>query len=379
MVSRTAIIFNVSFMFCYIFAVYMIFCVCCLYHLTRTMTFPIYTSLHVGDHLRNAVTSRFASNMVFMSLLLGTEIGVLFSPSQPADVFRAALKNESYSDANFWAAIMLCISIGFTLSTLVANFTAWAIIGAVSPQNSHAILRSSIGLDAAQLPARLVILSIYCFLVWVILFIYILVPHIWGIVIASFPVVLIAYIVIMYSSFGRLVIYSRAMQQKEIFKDEEDDNMSSKRLFEELLKLAEKEKHKKAPLPLYYRSKTELQRQLCALRSQSQDSDSGFESVHASHYLSQILSSSGHFDDKSLPGIADLETMEEEADEENSLPQSTNPDEGEDGMSSLRPRSGMRRGYSDPSSQASRLRGASSRSLLQNSPGASTMPMTLTG
>ena len=324
------------------------------------------------------MTSRFASNMVFMSLLLGTEIGVLFSPSQPADVFRAALKNESYSDANFWAAIMLCISIGFTLSTLVANFTAWAIIGAVSPQNSHAILRSSIGLDAAQLPARLVILSIYCFLVWVILFIYILVPHIWGIVIALFPVVLIAYIVIMYSSFGRLVIYSRAMQQKEIFKDEEL-SMSSKRLFEELLKLAEKEKQKQAPLPLYYRSKTELQRQLCALRSQSQDSDSGFESVHASHYVSQILSSSGHFDDKSLPGIADLETMEEDADEENSLPQSTNPDEGEDGMSSLRPRAGMRRGYSDPSSQVSRLRGASSRSLLQNSPGASTMPMTLTG
>ena len=345
---------------------------------------PQSTILHVGDHLRNAVTSRFASNMVFMSLLLGTEIGVLFSPSQPADVFRAALKNKTYSDANFWAAIMLCISIGFTLSTLVANFTAWAIIGAVSPQNSHAILRSSIGLDAAQLPARLVIVSIYCFLAWIILFIYILVPHVWGIVIALFPVVLIASIVIMYSSFGRLVIYPRAMQHKEIFKDEEDDNMSSKRLFEELLKLAEKEKRKQAPLPLYYRSKTELQRQLSALRSQSQDSDMGFESVHASHYVNQILSSSGHFDDKSLPGIADLETMEEEADEENGLPQSTNPDEVEDRISPLRPRLSMRRGYSDPSedrhSQVSRLGGASSRSLLENSPGAqSTMPMSLTG
>ena len=119
-----------------------------------------------GQHLINVVTARFASNMVFMSLLLGTEIGVLFSPSEPADKFRAALQNESYGDLNFWAAIILCISIGLTLSTLVANFTAWAIIGAVSPQNSHAILRSSLGLDAAQLPARLVIISIYCFVIW---------------------------------------------------------------------------------------------------------------------------------------------------------------------------------------------------------------------
>jgi hypothetical protein len=119
-----------------------------------------------GQHLINVVTARFASNMVFMSLLLGTEIGVLFSPSEPADKFRAALQTESYGDLNFWAAIILCISIGLTLSTLVANFTAWAIIGAVSPQNSHAILRSSLGLDAAQLPARLVIISIYCFVIW---------------------------------------------------------------------------------------------------------------------------------------------------------------------------------------------------------------------
>ncbi|KAL7544035.1 hypothetical protein ACHAXR_013479 [Thalassiosira sp. AJA248-18] len=273
-------------------------------------------SLRDGDHLRNAVTSRFASNMVFMSLLLGTEIGVLFSPSKPADTFRAALQTENYGDANFWAAIMLCISIGLTLSTLVANFTAWAIIGAVSPHNSHAILRSSVGLDAAQLPARLVILSIYCFVVWVMLFIYILLPYVWGFVIALFPVALIAYIVILYSSFGRLVIYSRAMQQKEIFKGEEDNHMSSRRLFEELLTKAEREKKKQSPLPLYYRSKRELSQKISDLRRSHQkgghEVDMGFDSCHATTYVSKILDASGHYDQSQINDLLKTPCDEEE-------------------------------------------------------------------
>ena len=322
-------------------------------------------SFRDGECLRNAVVSRFASNMVFMSLLLGTEIGVLFSPSQPADVFRAALKNEKYADVNFWAAIVLCISIGLTLSTLVANFTAWAIISAVSPENSHTVLRSQIGLTAAQLPARLVILSIYSFVGWVMLFIYILTPYIWGFVLALFPVALIAYIVVIYSSFGRLVIYSRAMQQKQIFNGCEDNTMSPSRLFEELLKMAEEEKEKKAPLPLYYRSKAELSRQLSELRSQSRDNvDNGFGSASASKYVTKILNSSA----RHYPAMDDLSLD----DEENGLPQSTCSDAEEEGL-----RSRTVRGYSSNSSRLTPLRGASTRSLME-SPGSSSHVMALT-
>jgi len=320
-------------------------------------------SLRDGDHLRNAVTSRFASNMVFMSLLLGTEIGVLFSPSKPADRFRAALRDEKYSDPNFWAAIILCISIGLTLSTLVANFTAWAIIGAVSPHNSHAILRSSMGLAAAQLPARLVIISIYCFVAWVMAFIGILVPNVWGYFIALFPVVLIGYIVIFYSSVGRLVIYSRAMQHKEIFKEEEEFKMAPRRLFEELLKKAEKEKVKKSPLPLVYRSKRELSEKLSELRLKEQDEmeDMGFGSSHATHYVNRILDSSGHHD-VPLPILQDMLKSYDEEDIENGngdCPQNPadtdRPQEDGDVMGPLKPmrqlsgssRTGMRRGQSD--------------------------------
>jgi len=321
---------------------------------------------------------------------------VLFSPSQPADTFREALKNESYGDGNFWAGIVLCISIGLTLSTLVANFTAWAIIGAVSPHNSHAILRSSVGFDAAQLPARLVILSIYCFVAWVMMFVWILVPSIWGHFIALFPVVLIAYIVILYSSFGRLVIYSKAMQQKEIFKGEEDNSMAPRRLFEELLKRAEKEKDKQTPLPLFYRSKRELSVRISDLRSQEQDQleDMGFGSSHATQYVSKILDGSGH--DTRL--IHDLMRSPDEGDIEqgNGVPQNPSdteqPQEGEDTYGTLqssshssgKSRSGLRREYSDSSmkrgcsdtgesrsSRMSRGKGESSQSMLQSNPMAS--------
>jgi len=323
-------------------------------------------SFRDGECLRNAVVSRFASNMVFMSLLLGTEIGVLFSPSQPADIFRAALKNAKYADVNFWAAIVLCISIGLTLSTLVANFTAWAIISAVSPQNAHTVLRSSIGLTSAQLPARLVILSIYSFVGWMMLFLYILAPPIWGFILALLPVALIAYIVIIYSSFGRLVIYSRAMQQKQIFNGCEDNEMSPSRLFEELLKMAEEEKEKKAPLPLYYRSKEELSRQLSELRSQSRANDNGFGSASAHKYVNKILNSSA----RHYPAMDDL-SLE---DEENGLPQSTYSD-GEVEEEGLRPRTV--RGYSSNPSRLTPLRGASTRSLME-SPGSSSHVMALT-
>eukprot|EP00584_Thalassiosira_punctigera_P005029 CAMPEP_0172534688 /NCGR_PEP_ID=MMETSP1067-20121228/6958_1 /TAXON_ID=265564 ORGANISM="Thalassiosira punctigera, Strain Tpunct2005C2" /NCGR_SAMPLE_ID=MMETSP1067 /ASSEMBLY_ACC=CAM_ASM_000444 /LENGTH=460 /DNA_ID=CAMNT_0013319505 /DNA_START=317 /DNA_END=1699 /DNA_ORIENTATION=+ len=364
-------------------------------------------SIQDGDHLRNAVTSRFASNMVFMSLLLGTEVGVLFSPSKPADRFRAALKNESYGDLNFWAAIILCCSIGLTLSTLVANFTAWAIIGAVSPHNSHVILRSSVGLDAAQLPARLVILSIYFFVAWIMMFIFILAPPIWGYFLILMPVGFIFYLVIFYSSVGRLVIYSRAMQQREIFIDEEDNSMAPKRLFEELLKRAEKQKSKKAPLPLVYRSRKELCDRISQLRTREQDDfeDMGFGSSHATQYVNQILDSSGHYDIPA-PMLDDLLRSADSDEEEDNMEQCNgappnptdsqtpqNPSGSEDDLSPFpssfppsdpslqerRSRSGLRRGMSEsvlkaPSRSKRTVRvtqgeGESCRSILQNNAG----------
>jgi len=228
--------------------------------------------------------------MVFMSLLLGAALATLFSPSKPAQMFREALAENRYRTIYFWAGIFLCISIGMTLSTLLANFTAWAIIGAVHSANSHAVLRSSIGLYAAQLPARMVVLSIYCFVIWVVLFLFELLPVPWSFIVVLFTFALVMHIVVVYSAFGRLVMFNKAMRKDAIFQGEED-SMTPQRLFEELLKRALEEKGEDTPLPLHYRRKTEIRRQVSKLVSEhgmSLDVDGGIGESISSHLSSTL-------------------------------------------------------------------------------------------
>ena len=119
-----------------------------------------------GKELREALTQRFASTTVLLSLLLATELGVMFSPSKPADDVRNAMKAEEYS-VEYFAGAALGLSIFFSVSALVANFSAWGIFTAVGDMNLRLIARSDVGLHGAQLPSRLVVGVIYLFLVWV--------------------------------------------------------------------------------------------------------------------------------------------------------------------------------------------------------------------
>ena len=254
-----------------------------------------------GDKLRQAVTSRFASNMVFMSLLLATEISVLFSPSRPAQNLRQALESMKHTSAYFWGGLFLCISIGMTLSTLLANFTAWATIGAVSAENAHAVLRSSIGLYAAQLPARMAVLSIYCFVIWVVLLLFEILPRGWDVFVAVFIGLSFIHIVVFYSAFGRLVMYSKAMRTGQIFRGDEEDSMTPDRLSEELLKRATEEREEQTPLPLYYRQHSDIRQQVKKLVKIRQYDDSGIGEENFSHHLNNIMNTSSARRDYGLP------------------------------------------------------------------------------
>jgi hypothetical protein len=120
-----------------------------------------------GRVLREALTQRFASTTVFLSLILGTEIRVLFSPSQPANDVRLSLKAKESTTLEYWTGIALCMAIFFSIAALVANFTAWGIYTVVGDENLKLIARSSIGLYGAQLPNILVVGVIYLFYLWV--------------------------------------------------------------------------------------------------------------------------------------------------------------------------------------------------------------------
>lgn len=121
-----------------------------------------------GDELLRIVVARYTSTTVFLTLLVSAEIGVFFSPSEVTQVIREALSDpeEEYS-LIYWTGIFLLISIFVSVSALVANFTAWQIFLVLSKQNAAIVLRSSMGLYAAQLPSRLVMISIYLLFVWV--------------------------------------------------------------------------------------------------------------------------------------------------------------------------------------------------------------------
>jgi hypothetical protein len=77
-----------------------------------------------GGDLRNTVTARFASTTVFLSLIVGAELGVLFSPSTIVEVVRQALADTATDSLKFWTGIVLCVSIFFSISAMISNFTA---------------------------------------------------------------------------------------------------------------------------------------------------------------------------------------------------------------------------------------------------------------
>jgi hypothetical protein len=98
-----------------------------------------------GGDLREYMTQRYASSMVFMSLLLSTELAVLFNSASVASHVRDALLAEQHGSIEFWVGICIILSAVFTILSLLSIFTAWTMVSSISNTNAHCILRSSIG------------------------------------------------------------------------------------------------------------------------------------------------------------------------------------------------------------------------------------------
>lgn len=76
-----------------------------------------------GGDLRRYMTQRYASNMVFMSLLLGAELNVLFNPSAVTTAMRTNLHDENWYSVDFFAGIMILVSVILTILSLISTFT----------------------------------------------------------------------------------------------------------------------------------------------------------------------------------------------------------------------------------------------------------------
>ena len=221
-----------------------------------------------GDKLLQTVTSRFQSTSVFLSLFVSTTLGkfvvenqgssfqltdhatkisnvllfsnmvkkptgVFFSPAEIVNQVRQALKDGDLN-LKFFAGIALNISFVFSLSALIANVTAWAIFVVLSKPNASTILRSSLGLYAAQLPNRLVLLSFYLFLVWVSLFWFLIMPLSAALMLTVMALGLVSHIASTFSAMGEIIMATSAMSDEPILSEDQEEKMGPKELYHAL-------------------------------------------------------------------------------------------------------------------------------------------------
>jgi uncharacterized membrane protein len=81
-----------------------------------------------GKDLRSYITQRYASNMVFMSLLLSTSCGILFNGADITTQVRDDLAKSHYWTLSFWAGLFIIVSVLLTILSLMSTFTGWAMI-----------------------------------------------------------------------------------------------------------------------------------------------------------------------------------------------------------------------------------------------------------
>ena len=83
---------------------------------------PVYAK-HNGPALRNLFTQRFAAISTMTSLLVSSQVAVMFSPSRPTETARTALENLEWGSIAFWAGLFLALSIIFSMCSLLATLS----------------------------------------------------------------------------------------------------------------------------------------------------------------------------------------------------------------------------------------------------------------
>jgi hypothetical protein len=171
-----------------------------------------------GDELRHYITSRYSTNMVLLSLLLATEIHVFFNSSHELVQMRSILGTYpiAWDSLQFWIGLTILLDVCVTLMGLIATFTLWGMISAISDSNSHCLLRSSLGQYVTSLPPRFALASIYLFLLWILLFVIDLVVGPLAIVLVVLALIMFFSIVLPLSAFGRLIMHTGAMSQRPV-------------------------------------------------------------------------------------------------------------------------------------------------------------------
>lgn len=192
-----------------------------------------------GAHLKQYITGHYASIMILLSLLLTASISIFFNSSQELSEMRIILGRQSATNLThlkFWTGLLVLLDIFVTLLGLVTTFTLWCMISAISDVNAHCIIRSSLGQYAISLPPRLVVGSLYIFLLWTLLFVLELVAHpLSWMLVTTVVLFFVLAIIIPLSALGRLILHTGGMANRPILPEELEHQLLPSGLYSSLL------------------------------------------------------------------------------------------------------------------------------------------------
>jgi len=206
-----------------------------------------------GKEIRDYVVQRFSSNMVFLSLLLGTNMATLMNSSRVATEIREATMGELYYSLKFYIGVIMALASCVTIVGLVATYTSWSMISAVSDTNANTVLRSSMGQYVTALPSRFVVASLYLFLLWLMLLLIVIISGPLVLVLLSVTLFLFFQVVISLSAFGRLVAHTGAMSNKRILDPELERQLLPSGLHASLLIKATERSRRRTSVTEQYR------------------------------------------------------------------------------------------------------------------------------
>ena len=209
----------------------------------------------------------------------------LMNSSKVTTEIRQALMTEQYGELKFYIGAVLALASCVTVVGLVATYTAWSMISALSDANSNTMLRSSMGQYVTALPSRFVVASLYLFLLWLTLILIDIVSGPLILVILGVVVYLFFQVVVSLSAFGRLIIHTGAMGKKRILDPDLERQLLPSGLHASLLIKATERSRRRTSVTQQYRPKVRKEysseRSVTSVSSHSsrlQGSESGLKS-----------------------------------------------------------------------------------------------------
>jgi hypothetical protein len=173
-----------------------------------------------GAGLKNAVSARFGTTMVLMSLLLASQVTVLFSGSNVGDDIRSAMMDASYDSIALYIGVLLILGMFLALYTIITTYMAWGTLLPINDANVLAVFRSRMGLHVMSLPNRLATATIYVYLTWLTMVLWKLLPLHYGAIFTALALAAFFYFNFVNSGLQRTIMLSSAMKDEPILSNQ---------------------------------------------------------------------------------------------------------------------------------------------------------------